>query len=432
MSDERSQRLFEEACDLFPGGVNSPVRAFRAVGGQPVFVARAEGARLYGADGRPFLDYVGSWGPMIVGHCHPKVVAALRDQAGRGTSYGAPTELEVQLARRVRAAFPSVEMMRFVSSGTEATMSAIRVARGATGRDGLVKAEGCYHGHADHLLVRAGSGAATFGQPDSAGVPADFAKHTVTVPFNDVAAMEDAFAGEQGARMAALILEPVCGNMGCVPPLPGYLEACRDVTRKAGALFIMDEVMTGFRLAMGGAQERYGVTPDLTCLGKVIGGGLPVGAYGGRRDLMELVSPVGAVYQAGTLSGNPMAMRAGLATLELLGEPGTFERLEALGARLEAGLRAAAGRAGVPVTVQRVGSMFTVFFVSDAGRPLRTFAEARTADTARFGRFFQAMLERGVYLPPSQLEAAFLSLAHSDDDVDQTVVAAEEAFRTIH
>jgi len=428
--DERSRALFAEAVGLFPGGVNSPVRAFRAVGGQPVFISRAEGARIYGADGRPFLDYVGSWGPMIVGHAHPKVVAKLREQAARGTSFGAPTELEVLLGRKVRAAFPSMEMMRFVSSGTEATMSAIRVARGATGRDAFVKIEGCYHGHADHLLVKAGSGAATFGQPDSAGVPADIARHTITVPFNDVRALEDVFAAG-GAGIAALILEPVAGNMGLVPPLPGYLEACREITAKAGALLIFDEVMTGFRVALGGAQERYGVRPDLTCLGKIIGGGMPVGAYGGRRDLMERVSPIGPVYQAGTLSGNPMAMAAGLATLELLDDPQAYERLEALGGRLQVGLERAAARAGVPVTVQRVGSMFTMFFGAAAGRPVRTFAEARASDVGAFARFFQGMLERGVYLPPSQLEAAFLSLAHDDGMIDQTVDAAADALRFV-
>ncbi len=418
-----SKRLLDTAARLIPGGVNSPVRAFRAVGGQPPFIARAEGARVWDVDGRSFVDFVGSWGPLVLGHAAGPVVAAIVDAAGRGTSYGAPTAGEVEMAEAVTAAFPSIEMVRLVSSGTEAAMSAIRVARGATGRDLLLKFDGCYHGHADSLLVKAGSGGATFGIPDSAGVPAALAALTLTAPFNDLDAVRDLFRA-RGGDIAAVIVEPVAGNMGVVPPAPGFLEGLREVTQAHGAVLIFDEVITGFRVAYGGAQERYGVQADLTCLGKIIGGGLPVGAYGGRRRLMERVAPLGPVYQAGTLSGNPLAVAAGLATLRALARDGAYDRLEALGARLERGLVDAAARAGVPATVNRVGSMLTGFFCDG---PVRDYAGARRADTGRYARFFQAMLARGIALAPSQFEAAFVSLAHTEADLDLAIGAAAEA-----
>jgi len=418
-----SRRLLAAAERRIPGGVNSPVRAFRSVGGEPRFVARAEGARLWDADGRVYVDFVGSWGPLVLGHAPRAVVDAVTAAAQRGTSYGAPTEGEGELAARIAGAYPSMEMVRLVSSGTEAAMSALRVARGATGRDLLVKFDGCYHGHADSLLVKAGSGGATFGIPDSRGVPPALAALTLTVPFNDVAAVRDLFAA-RGAEVAALIVEPVAGNMGVVAPAPGFLAALREITAQHGALLIFDEVITGFRVAYGGAQELYGVRPDLTCLGKIIGGGLPVGAYGGRRDVMDHVAPLGAVYQAGTLSGNPLAVAAGLATLKALEDRKAYPRLEALGAQLERGLRDAADKAGVPVTVNRVGSMLTGFFCEG---PVRDYADAKTADTARYARFYHGMLDRGVYLAPSQFEAAFVSLAHSDDDLDHAARAAAEA-----
>jgi glutamate-1-semialdehyde 2,1-aminomutase len=420
MTDPTSRSLFERASHVIPGGVNSPVRAFRAVGGTPVFVSRAEGAYLYGAEGRRFVDYVGSWGPMILGHAHPAVVEAVRDAATRGTSYGAPTELEVRFAEKVCALYPSVEMVRAVSSGTEATMSALRVARGFTGRDVVVKFEGCYHGHADFLLVKAGSGAATFGVPDSAGVPAPTAASTVTLPFNDVAALKALFAA-RGAEIAAVIVEPVVGNMGVVPPEPGYLQAIVDVCRSHGAVSIFDEVMTGCRVARGGMQERAGVRPDMTCLGKIVGGGMPLAAYGGRRTIMEKVAPLGPVYQAGTLSGNPVAVSAALATLERL-DDALYMRLEGLGARLEQGLAAAIARRGVTACVQRVGSMITLFF---AKGPIRSWAQAKDSDTKAFGRWHGQMLERGFYWPPAQFEAAFISGAHTEQDIDSTIAAAE-------
>jgi glutamate-1-semialdehyde 2,1-aminomutase len=421
---ERSRVLFQEAARYFPGGVNSPVRAFRAVGGEPFFVASAQGSRITDVDGTSYLDYVGSWGPMILGHAHPKVVAAIQRAAERGTSYGAPTEWETCLAQLVQSAFPSLERMRFVSSGTEACMSALRAARGFTGRDGIVKFEGGYHGHADPLLVKAGSGAMTFGVPDSQGVPAAIARDTLTLPFNDLEAVRRLFAGE-GTRIAAVIVEPVPGNMGVVLPRPGFLEGLREITRAHGVLLIFDEVITGFRIARGGAQERYGIVPDLTCLGKIVGGGLPVGVYGGRTEIMERIAPLGGIYQAGTLSGNPLAMAAGIATLEALQAPGIYERLEVMGARLEEGLRAAAAAAGLATQINRAGSMLTGFFT---GTPVTDYATAKTADAKRYGIFFRAMLERGVSLAPSQFEAAFVSIAHSDQDIEQTIAAAREAY----
>jgi glutamate-1-semialdehyde 2,1-aminomutase len=420
MTDPTSRALFERASRVIPGGVNSPVRAFRAVGGTPVFVSRAEGAYLYGAEGQRYVDYVGSWGPMILGHAHPAVVEAVRDAATRGTSYGAPTELEVRYAEKICALYPSIDMVRAVSSGTEATMSALRVARGFTGRDVVVKFEGCYHGHADFLLVKAGSGAATFGVPDSAGVPAPTAANTVTLPFNDAAALKTLFAA-RGKEIAALIVEPVVGNMGVVPPGPGYLQTIVDLCREHGAVSIFDEVMTGCRVARGGMQEREGVRPDMTCLGKIVGGGMPLAAYGGRRAIMEKVAPVGPVYQAGTLSGNPVAVSAALATLERL-DPALYTRLEALGARLEQGLSAAIARRGVTACVQRVGSMITLFF---AKGPIAGWAQASGSDTKAFGRWHGQMLERGFYWPPAQFEAAFISGAHTEQDIDATVAAAD-------
>jgi len=420
---ERSRQMFEEAARYFPGGVNSPVRAFRAVGGEPFFVARASGSRITDVDGRTYIDYVGSWGPMILGHAHPRVVAAIQRAAEAGTSYGAPTEQETQLARLVQAAFPGIERMRFVSSGTEACMSALRVARGFTGRSAIVKFEGGYHGHADSLLVKAGSGGLTFGVPDSLGVPAELARHTLTLPFNDLEAVRATFAA-RGAEIAGVIVEPVAGNMGVVPPAPGFLQGLRDVTRRHGALLIFDEVITGLRVARGGAQELYGIAPDLTCLGKIVGGGLPVGVYGGRTDIMEQVAPLGGIYQAGTLSGNPLAMAAGVETLTLLQAPGVYAELEAKGERLARGLREAAASAGVSAQVNRVGSMLTAFFATES---VRDFASVKQADATRYGVFFRAMLERGVSLAPSQFEAAFVSLAHTTEDLDATIAAAREA-----
>ncbi len=420
---DRSMQLFQEACRYFPGGVNSPVRAFRAVGGDPLFVSHASGSRITDVDGRSYIDYLGSWGSMILGHAHPRVVAAIQKAAEAGTSYGAPTEAETRLARLVQAAFPSLERMRFVSSGTEACMSALRAARGFTRRDGLVKFEGCYHGHADSLLVKAGSGALTLGVPDSLGVPADLARHTLTLPYNDLEAVRSIFAG-RGREIAAVIVEPVAGNMGVIPPRPGFLEGLQAITRQYGALLIFDEVITGFRIAWGGAQERYGVRPDLTCLGKIVGGGLPVGVYGGRADILEQVAPLGGVYQAGTLSGNPLAMAAGIETLTLLQAPGFYADLEAKGRRLADGLAEAAAAARILTQTNRVGSMLTSFFT---GVPATDYAAAKTSDTARYALFFRAMLERGVSLAPSQFEAAFISAAHSSEDLDATVAAAREA-----
>jgi glutamate-1-semialdehyde 2,1-aminomutase len=425
----RSRALQERAERFFPGGVNSPVRAFRAVGGEPPFVERAEGAYLYDADGNRYIDYFGSWGPMILGHAFPPVVEAIARAARNSASFGASTAAEADLAERITVSYPVMEKMRFVSSGTEATMSAIRVARAATERKLIVKFEGCYHGHADGLLVKAGSGVATFGIPGSAGVPEEIAGLTLALPFNDLGAVEAAFAAHPGA-IAAVIVEPVVGNAGCIPPAEGYLEGLRRITRERGALLIFDEVMTGFRVALGGACSHYGIEPDLVTLGKIVGGGLPVGVFGGKRILLDLVSPLGPVYQAGTLSGNPLAMAAGLATVGYLEEHAdeVYPRLEALSKAVAEGVAAEAARAGVVVTTNRVGSMWTWFF--SAG-PVRDYADAAKSDTAAFGRFHRAMLERGVWLPPSQFEAAFLSYAHTDADVQATIAAAREAFAMV-
>ena len=424
---ERSRRLFQEASRYFPGGVNSPVRAFRAVGGDPFFVSHARGSRISDVDGNSYIDYVGSWGPMILGHAHPRVVAAIQGTAKSGTSFGAPTELETRLARLVQAAFPSMERMRFVSSGTEACMSTLRVARGFTRRDAIVKFEGCYHGHADSLLVKAGSGVITFGVPDSLGVPAELARHTLTVPYNDLDALRALF-NQRGAEIAAVIIEPVAGNMGVIPPQAGFLSGLREITRQHGALLIFDEVITGFRIAWGGAQEVSGVRADLTSLGKIVGGGVPVGVYGGRADIMEQVAPLGGVYQAGTLSGNPLAMAAGVETLSLLQAPGFYADLEAKGQRLADGLVEAAAASRVPAHTNRVGSMLTTFFT---GVAVTDYATAKTSDTKRYGVFFHAMLDRGVSLAPSQFEAAFISAAHSAEDLDATVAAAREALAAV-
>ncbi|HKU77900.1 MAG TPA: glutamate-1-semialdehyde 2,1-aminomutase [Pyrinomonadaceae bacterium] len=419
----RSEQLFETAQNLIPGGVNSPVRAFRGVGGTPRFIRSARGATITDVDGKTYIDYVGSWGPMILGHADDEVVAAVQEVAARGTSFGAPSELEVDLAQEVIDAVPSVEMVRMVSSGTEATMSAIRLARGVTGRTKLVKFEGCYHGHADSLLVKAGSGVATLGLPDSPGVPPASAENTLTLPFNNIPALEEVFA--QHADIAAVIIEPVVGNMGCVPPRDGYLEAVRKITRDHGALLIFDEVMTGFRVARGGAQERYGITPDITTLGKIIGGGLPVGAYGGSREIMNYVAPSGPVYQAGTLSGNPLSMTAGLVTLRRLRDKTVYDRLEAASKRLCDGL----AEIDMATTINRVGSMWTSFFTNE---PVVDWDTANKCDRQKYGRFFHAMLDEGVYLAPSQFEAAFVSLAHTDEVIEQTLEAVRKAIHRLH
>lgn len=423
----KSSRLFARAQELMPGGVNSPVRAFRAVGGTPLFIQSASGPTITDVDGRTFIDYVGSWGPMILGHADGVIVEALAAVAASGTSFGAPNELEIELAEEIVAAVPSIEMVRMVNSGTEATMSAIRLARGVTGRDKLVKFEGCYHGHADSLLVKAGSGVATLGLPDSPGVPASLAQHTLTVPFNDPNAVEELF--KQHADIAAIIVEPVVGNMGCVAPAVGFLEALRELTTRHGALLIFDEVMTGFRLARGGAQELYGITPDITCLGKIIGGGLPVGAYGGSRELMRNVAPVGSIYQAGTLSGNPLAMTAGLLTLRRLKDANLYRNLEERSARLCTGLSQAAADAGIKTTTNRVGSMWTSFFCDE---PVTNWESANRSNRELYGKFFHAMLDEEVYLAPSQFEAGFVSTAHTDLIIDQTIEAAGKAFNTLN
>ncbi len=423
----QSHQLFTEAKHLMPGGVNSPVRAFKSVGSEPVFIERAEGAYLWDVDGNRYIEYINTWGPSIVGHANPEVVAALIEAVPKGTSYGAPTRLENQMARMVIDAIPAVEMVRFVNSGTEATMSALRLARAFTGREKMIKFEGCYHGHADMFLVQAGSGVATLGLPDSPGVPKSTTAATLTAPYNDLAAVEALFASNPG-EIAGVILEPVVGNAGCLVPEPGFLEGLRALTQKHQALLIFDEVMTGFRLSYGGAQARFGIEPDLTCLGKIIGCGLPVGAYAGRREIMEMVAPAGPMYQAGTLSGNPLAMTAGIKTLEILQRPGQYEYLEARSAQLADGLLKAAHDAGHAATGNRVGAMFTLFF---ADGPIRSFQDAKRSDLSKFARFHRGMLERGVYLAPSQFEAGFMSLAHTEADIDYTLTAARAVFASI-
>lgn len=424
---QKSSEFFEEAKNYIPGGVNSPVRAFKSVGMNPVYIERAQGSKIYDVDGNEYIDYVGSWGPMILGHQHPEVIAALKAYLEKGTSYGAPTELETEMAKLIVEALPSVEMVRMVNSGTEATMSALRLARGFTGRNKIVKFEGGYHGHADSLLIKAGSGALTHGVPTSPGVPENIAGNTITAQFNDLDMLEEIFKLE-GDDIAAVILEPVPGNMGVVPPKPGYLEGVRELTRKYGALFICDEVMTGFRVAYGGAQVKYNIDPDITCLGKIIGGGLPVGAYGGKKEIMEMIAPAGPVYQAGTLSGNPLAMTAGITTLKLLQQPGVYEELEEKSAKLAAGLKKAAEEVGVKACFNRVGSMLCTFFTDVEVVDYKT---AATSDTNKFATFFRTMLEQGVYLAPSQFEAAFVSLAHSDEDIERTIQASYRAFEAV-
>lgn len=423
MTSNRSDRLFAAACEVIPGGVNSPVRAFRGVGGNPVFFARAQGAYLFDADDRCYIDYVCSWGPAILGHAHPEVIREVQEAATLGLSFGAPTEVEVEMATRVRELMPSMELIRMVSSGTEATMSAIRLARGYTRRDVLVKFEGCYHGHSDSLLVKAGSGALTLGVPSSAGVPDSLAVHTITLPYNDLACAQ-AFFAERGHEVACVIVEPVAGNMNLIPPLPGFLQGLREICDRSGAVLIFDEVMTGFRVALGGAQALYGVTPDLTTLGKIIGGGMPVGAFGGKREIMECIAPLGPVYQAGTLSGNPIAMRAGLMTLKLISQPGFHEQLSANTRKLCDGLEAAGRAAGVAITTHQVGGMFGIFFND---KPVWSYSDTMACDVEHFKRFFHAMLEEGIYLAPSAFEAGFVSIAHTNADIANTVAAAERA-----
>ncbi|MEW6117827.1 MAG: glutamate-1-semialdehyde 2,1-aminomutase [Nitrospirota bacterium] len=424
---KKSREWYQKALKLMPGGVNSPVRAFKAVGGSPLFIKRAKGSKIYDVDGNEYIDYVLSWGPMIVGHCNPAVVKALKAATDKGTSFGAPTPLEVELAQMVMKAYPSIEKVRMVNSGTEATMSAIRVARGFTKRDKIIKFEGCYHGHADGLLVKAGSGAMTFGVPDSPGVPASYAENTITLPYNDTGALKEMLR-KTGNEIACIILEPVVGNIGCVLPQEGFLETLREETRKYDIVLIFDEVMTGFRVSYGGAQKYYGIKPDLTCLGKVIGGGLPVGAYGGRRDIMSIISPEGPVYQAGTLSGNPLAMTAGIETLKILSRKDTYKKLEKTMQHLEEGLRDAAKRAGIPTRFYRAGTMFCTYFTE---KEVVDYTTAKTADTEKFARFFKGMLNRGINLAPSQFEAGFISLAHTAADIDKTVNAAYKTLKEL-
>jgi glutamate-1-semialdehyde 2,1-aminomutase len=427
MNRERSEKLFAEALKYIPGGVNSPVRAFRAVGGQPFFVNRAKGCKIWDVDGNELIDYVGTWGPAILGHAHPNIISAVKAAAELGTSFGIPNPHEVTMARLICGLVPSVQKVRMTNSGTEACMSAIRLARGFTKRDKIIKFDGCYHGHADSLLVRAGSGALTFGYPDSAGVPASFTQHTIVLPYNDVDAVKAAFAANKD-HIAGIIVEPVPGNAGLYLPKPGYLEALREITRANGALLIFDEVMTGFRLARGGAQERFNITPDLSCFGKVIGGGLPVGAFGGRAEIMDYLAPLGPVYQAGTLSGNPVAMAAGLANLEELQASGAYEKLEIAGAQLEAGMKDAARSANVPTQFNRCGSMFCGYFTS---QPVHNLADAMHSDRERFKKFFHGMLDAGVYLAPSQFEAGFISTAHTAADIEATIQVAAKVLRTV-
>jgi glutamate-1-semialdehyde 2,1-aminomutase len=420
--------LYEEACKYIPGGVNSPVRAFRGVGGEPIFVARAKGPHIWSADGRQFIDYVGSWGPMILGHADPAVIRAVQEKAADGLSFGAPTELETVVARKIIEMVPSIELVRMVSSGTEATMSAIRLARGYTKRQKIIKFEGCYHGHSDSLLVKAGSGMLTLGVPTSPGVPPELAAHTITLSYNDIEQVRAAFR-EIGPQVACVIVEPVAGNMNCIPPIPGFLEALRDECTKHGAVLIFDEVMTGFRVARGGAQELYGIRPDLTTLGKIVGGGMPVGVFGGRRDIMQQIAPLGPVYQAGTLSGNPVAMIAGLTTLQGLDAPGFHARLAAATDKLVSGIAAAARQAGVPLATNHVCGMFGLFFT--AAPQVNSYADAVACDVERFKRFFHGMIAEGVYLAPSAFEAGFVSAAHTDREIDATIEAAARVFRRI-
>jgi len=427
MSETRSRRLFETAAHIFPGGVNSPVRAFKAVGGTPRFLVRGEGSHVYDADGHDYIDYVASWGPLILGHANPKVVAAIEQAAANGTSFGAPNPYEIELAELIKGAMPSLEMLRFVSSGTEACMSALRLARGYTGRERIIKFDGCYHGHADSLLVKAGSGALTFGVPSSAGVPKDLATLTIVLPYNDVEALRGAFK-DHGNDIACLIVEPIAGNMGLVLPEPGFLQAIVDLAQRHGALTIFDEVITGFRVGYGGAQSLYGITPDLTCLGKIIGAGLPVGAFGGRAEIMRRLAPLGDVYQAGTLSGNPIAMAAGAAQLRELSSTEAYDRLEAAGAALETGLHAAIGEQSAAVQLARIGSIFGLFFNEHR---VRDVATVQRSDVNAYAAFFHAMLDRGVYLAPSAFEVGFISLAHSRADIDDTVSAAKEALASL-
>jgi len=423
----RSQAAFQEAKKIIPGGVNSPVRAFRAVGGDPIFIERGAGSKMYDIDGNAYIDYCLSWGPLILGHADPDVLAGVQEHAARGTSFGAPTLLETEMAQLVIDIMPNIEVVRMVNSGTEATMSALRLARGYTKRSKILKFEGNYHGHADSLLIKAGSGVATLGLPDSPGVPETVAANTLTVPFNDMESLRLAFE-TFGDDIAAVILEPIAGNMGLVKPLPGYLEGVRDVTKQYGALLIFDEVMTGFRAAYGGVQSLYGIEPDLTTLGKVIGGGLPVGAYGGKREIMDMIAPAGPIYQAGTLSGNPLAMIAGYTTLKKLGQPGTYERLEAMGKRLVEGFLETGRELGIPVTGAYVGGMMGTFF---SEQEVVNYDTAKQCDLERYAKYFRLMLERGVYLAPSQLEAGFLSLAHTDEDIDRTLEASRDAMKQL-
>jgi len=427
MSHKKSLDLFQKAQEVIPGGVNSPVRACKSVGADPVFIQRADGSMVYDADGNRYIDYVGSWGPMILGHRHPQVIEAIQSVLSRGTSFGAPTDLEIELAELVIESVPTVELVRMVNSGTEATMSAIRLARGATGRDTIIKFDGCYHGHADSLLVEAGSGVATLSIPGSPGVPNSFVSHTLSLPFNDIDGFKSVMERD-GEKIACVIVEPVAGNMGLVAPAEGFLEALREQTTRYGSLLVFDEVITGFRVALGGAQSRYGISPDLTTLGKIIGGGLPVGAYGGRRDIMEKIAPQGSVYQAGTLSGNPVAMAAGIATLKELKKPGFYEALEEKGARLAGGLKGAAQKAGVPVTMDRVGSVMGLFFTDI---DVKNIDDAKTSNLDRFTAYWQKMHQQGIYLAPSQFEAMFVSSAHSNDTIDETIAAAEAVFQEL-
>lgn len=425
MNLKKSRELFDRAREVIPGGVNSPVRAYRSVEGEPPFIRNASGSRIFDEDGNEYIDFVSSWGPLIFGHAHPRVVAAIAGVLERGTSYGAPTALEVEMAERIIKAYPSIDKVRMTSSGTEAAMSAIRLARGYTGRDKIIKFDGCYHGHSDGLLVKAGSGGMTFGMPDSAGVPTDYARNTLNLPFNDLESVRNTVLNNPG-QIACIIMEPVAGNMGVIPPADGFLEGLREISRDEGIVLIFDEVITGFRIARGGAQERYGVIPDMTCLGKIIGGGMPVGAFGGKKEIMNFLSPEGPVYQAGTLSGNPVAMSAGNVTLQLLEEPGVYQTLEEKSAYLARGLEDAAREAGIPVYFHRVGSMMSCFFTD---KEVKDYTSARTCDTGRFARFHREMLSRGIYLAPSQFEATFVSLAHSQEDMESTITAARDAFR---